>query len=1062
MHTASKRVAAATAVIIVAGLGVTGATGTAEAADACSGMTATANTAVLNQAPTPANDAATVIAGQIVGVNVLANDSDPDGGPLRVVAVQPNDENLTATFDDETIVDITAPDEPGIYGLVYTIENDKGGTSANFVTVIVSDDAPRAYPVARDTVLSLTDILDRTTINVDVLANVFFADGASSDLDLSIVSGYGSTARVTGGKQIAVTIADERQIIPFAVTNPDDTSARSYAFIWVPGFKDALPQLNRDAPRLQVVSEEVLTIELNDYVLAVDGKRVRLTDSSTVRATHSNGGSLVVDSNTLTFKSADLYFGPASISFEVTDGTSATDPAGRKANLVLPITVSPRENQPPVFTGATIEFEPGQQKVVDLTQVTNYPYSNDVDELAYSVLAPFPEGFEYQLDGQSLTITAQDTVAKNTTTAIAVGVRDAIAQGQAGRIQLRVVPSTRPLAVPAGDTAIARRGQSTTVDVLANDQATNPFPGQPLRVIAVRGIDGASLPAGLSVTASNDNSRLTVNVGASAAPVDTMVQYQVSDASRDPDRNVWGSVRISVQDVPDAPAKPVRQANSFGDPTLTLRMAAPQPNNSPITNYRVVSAAGNYSFDCGTALICALPNLAIGEPYRMQVIAVNAVGESAPSAPSDPYTVDYLPAAPDVTIVPATAEVAPTGGALTVSWPAVADPNPGTAITGYSVELVGPNGGTRDLPRMVTSTTFSDLPPATEYTVRVYARNSAQVASGLDWIRSSPRSSVTVGPPTAPSPAPSAASGLDGSISVAWGAFGANGGGAVTYAVRRTLTNSPAPTTCASPHVSGLTSLGWIDTGGTDGGNYTYYVFADNGRYCSIASSGPVESKSPPSKAVGSVDVVARGAQSDVQISEITATGTVARFEYRVNGGGWSTAAPGQWITSTADTSAYGRAQSVTFRACRDATNDYCGLESEVSVATPLNSHSAITRCIAAAAGTPGVLNFTGPLSGSPQPVTFEASFNRPLANLLPNWEDFAEYTDGGPVPSGTTDVRLRTTVRANGDVSTETLQIACVVPPPAPIPAPEPSNPSPGPSIPAPDPSNPAPGSTN
>jgi len=114
-----------------------------------------------------------------------------------------------------------------------------GGSSSNFVTVIVSDDAPRAYPIASDTVLTLTDVLDRTTINVDVLANVFFADGAASDLDLSIVSGYGSSARVTGNKQVAVTITDERQIIPFAVTNPDDTSARSYAFIWVPGFKDA-------------------------------------------------------------------------------------------------------------------------------------------------------------------------------------------------------------------------------------------------------------------------------------------------------------------------------------------------------------------------------------------------------------------------------------------------------------------------------------------------------------------------------------------------------------------------------------------------------------------------------------------------------------------------------------------------------------------------------------------------------------------------------------------------------------------------------------------------------
>jgi hypothetical protein len=997
--------------------------------------------------PVAIEDEVNVRPGATVSVQVLANDSDPDGSALRVVSVQPNDENLTATIDDdETIVDIAAPETPGSYGLVYTIANEIGGSSSNFVTVIVSEDAPRAYPVARDTVLSLTDVLDRTTINVDVLANVFFADGPVSGLDLSIVSGYDTTARVTGNKQIAVTIAAERQIIPFAVTNPDDSSARSYAFIWVPGFKDGLPQLNRDAPRLQVVSEETLTIELNDYVLAVDGRRVRITDSSTVRATHSDGSSLVVDSNTLSFRSADLYFGPASISFEVTDGASANDPAGRKASLVLPITVNPRENQPPVFTGATIEFEPGQEKVVDLTQVTNYPYTNDVDELAYSVLAPFPDGFDYELEGQSLRITARETVAKNTATAINLGVRDALAQGQPGRIQLRVVPSTRPLAVPAGDTAVARRGGSAVVDVLANDQATNPFPGQPLRVVAVRGIDGASLPAGLTVTASSDNSRLTVNVGGNAAPVDTLVQYQVSDASRDPDRNVWGSVRISVQDVPDVPAKPVRQANSFGDDTLTLRMVAPQPNNSPITTYRVVSAAGNYSHDCGTALICALPGLTIGEPYRLQVIAVNAIGESARSPESDPYTVDYLPAAPEVTAVPAAADLAPAGGAVTVSWQTVPDPRPGTPVTGYSVEF---NGETRDVGRTATSTTFSGLPTATEYSVRVYARNSAQVSSSSDWIRSASRTVTTVGLPTAPAQTPAAASGTDGSITVTWGAFGANGGGTPTYSVRRVETGTAAPTACVSPTASGV-GTGWTDRGLADGASYTYYVFADNGRYCSIASTGPAESKLPPGvpnvtaalsdrDGAGQLDIRAGG-------SFTVTSGFAARFEYRIDGG-WAAVSSGQWLTSAANAGVYGNPQTVQFRACRDASESYCGPVSQTTL-TPLNARSVFESCTAANLSDPGSFFFRAPNSGEGQSVSFEASFNRPLADVPTNWEAYEPYTRGDPVPSGTTAVRLRTTATAGVQSWSHVIENTCVVPvtPPETTPTPNPTEPGAGP----------------
>ena len=114
-------------------------------------------------------------------------------------------------------------------------------------------------------------------------------------------------------------------------------------------------------------------IDLNKYVIAVGNKQVRLTDSSTVQATHSNGDVLVRDDQTLVFTSANNYFGPASISFEVTDGSSATDPSGRTSILVLPITVDPRDNQPPSFNGAVVDFEPGQEKVIDLLKLTNYP-----------------------------------------------------------------------------------------------------------------------------------------------------------------------------------------------------------------------------------------------------------------------------------------------------------------------------------------------------------------------------------------------------------------------------------------------------------------------------------------------------------------------------------------------------------------------------------------------------------------------------------------------------------------------------------------------------------------
>ncbi len=256
-------------------------------------------------------------------------------------------------------------------------------------------------------------------------------------------------------------------------------AVQSFGFIWVPGTDDALPQINTKAPPLRVVSEDTLTIDLDRYVVALGGSRVRITDSSTVRATHANGDDLVVDDHTLEFTSADRYFGPASITFEVTDGTAGFDGGGHSAILSLPIDVRPRENQPPAFRGGVVDFEPGQEKELDLVRLTDYPYDDDVDELTYEILEPYPTGFTFDLNGQRLVIRADESAVKGSTTAISLSVRDALKAGQSGRILLQVVPSTRPVAKTTPDSAVAKRGETTTIDVLANDEVNNPFPETP-------------------------------------------------------------------------------------------------------------------------------------------------------------------------------------------------------------------------------------------------------------------------------------------------------------------------------------------------------------------------------------------------------------------------------------------------------------------------------------------------------------------------------------------------------------------------------------------------------
>jgi hypothetical protein len=1009
--------------------------------------------------PVTEPDAVTIRPGGSVTVRVLQNDSDPEGGRLTVTSAEPTSTDVRARVIGGETVRVTPPAAAteGDFAVAYTVSDDQGTTSTAFVTVTVDEDALPLRPEVDDTVLDLQDVLGRQTVTVDVLRNVFFAEGSDADLRVGLVRGYGDGASVTGDDRIVVRVAAASQVIPFSVTRRDHPDVVAYGFVHVPGTDDALPQIDRTAPAVTVRSESTVRIPLSRYVVTASGKTATLTDPGAVKATHADGRPLVVDDSTLQFTSSKLFFGKASISFEVTDGSDADGGAGRVATLVVPITVTPRSNQPPALTGTTIEMEPGSQRVLDLAKLTDYPYPADLAELRWTVVEQPGDGTRASISGRRLTIDVGDAARTGSRAVIGIGVADATEQGRSGRITVDVVGSTRPLVQPAPDAAVVRRGESTTIDVLANDRQTNPFPGRPLRVTDIRGLSGG-LPAGVSVTPSADRSRLRIAVAAGASTMDTDLQYRVADATGDDARSVWGDVRISVQDVPDAPGTPTRTGAETGG-QITLTWATPRSNNAPVTGYRVTGTNG-VAQDCGTATVCTVTGLDATASYRFRVVAENAVGPSDPSPQSAAMSADFVPAAPvGLTVVPD-----PTNpGQVDVSWQSVPRPSRGSAVDDHLVTITGPGLTATKRTGTATSTTFSGAASGASYVVTVSARNDADRDGTVVQWNSATATGTAVGRPGAPQDVRAVTGETPDNrgksvVTVTWAAADAAGGSGPAYRVYRIGSGATPSCTALSGQTPVATQSGTAD-GGVGGGGVRYAVVSDNGLFCDVAYADAVTYETPAGTADPTLEVVdgSSATQSDLRVT--APAGDVDH--YRLQTGGTDVdLRPGQRWTGVPGTGARNTPATLTLQACGAPGDAFCTPTADTWKGTGVafDTSSTVT---AAQEGHP--LPLDGPTVSDG--VRIVSTTARWYAEEDGTGTAFATDTwlagEAPPsAPAGARSVRVAVTLATTGGTSlTATTGDASPVSPVAPLLPPPPADPPPDTDpIGDPDPAEPAP----
>jgi hypothetical protein len=239
-----------------------------------------------NAAPVAANDSATVDEDGSVLINVLANDTDPDGDELAIDSWQYDPPNGTVTREDGGVLRYTpVPDFHGTDTFTYTVTDGRATATATVtVTVNSVNDPPVAFDDAFTGNSSLIPVSpappNTAIIGIDVLANDIDYDG--SGLTVGTLDASGSVAISDDKHSVRWTVPrNSTAQIEFRYQAKDDQGALSD---WATVEAWAYPVTPEPDPPPPPVVAAPDAYYYGDDPLVVDG-----TSQPTVMANDSNG-----------------------------------------------------------------------------------------------------------------------------------------------------------------------------------------------------------------------------------------------------------------------------------------------------------------------------------------------------------------------------------------------------------------------------------------------------------------------------------------------------------------------------------------------------------------------------------------------------------------------------------------------------------------------------------------------------------------------------------------------------------------------------------------------------
>ncbi len=573
-----------------------------------------------NRPPEAFDDRIEVVAGSApLVLDVLDNDSDPDGDQLHVTQAGRVARGKTAVVDGGGAVQLTPPDRTTGTGrrrdelaFNYAIDDGRGGTASATVEVVVIPSTNAVAPIAVDD--QIGPVSPGQTIEVDLLANDLDPDGDPAELRVS--SSDPALQRLDGGV-LRFTAGARSSRHRYTITDPAGlTDTAELAVLVVDNRAPTVEPLEVETP-----ANEPVTLDLGAQASDPDGDRLFFVCCDGQRGGAARTAANGPNELRVRFDPDDRFAGRATFSY------TADDQKGHIVAGSVTVNVLPPSNRPPKATDAELEVQVGRPTNIDLSALVSDPDPGET--FRFSITRAAEGVVQLRADGSTVRATAALEQAGRTDS-FRYTVTDSGGASATGTVTLTVAAPDSPPPQARPDTITTNQATPVTVDVLAND--IDPL-GEGLTVVAVGASNGG--------TASTDGRRVTFSPSSDFFGTTTF-QYRIRDGSDIPGRESEAQVRVNVIGRPSAPGSPSALA---GNATATVNWTAPAANGAPIDNYEIRIGEGTEQ-SIGNTTGYTWSGLTNGEAVQFSVRAHNSAGWGDWSGPSPTVTPDIEPGRP--------------------------------------------------------------------------------------------------------------------------------------------------------------------------------------------------------------------------------------------------------------------------------------------------------------------------------------------------------------------------------------------------------------------------------